>query len=505
MSHFFSSELRIQPLRRFFALLLVGLFSFQSYAAEINIANKGAKPGKTFLNTSIIQSCIDEVAAKGGGYVIIPSDTFCSGTIQLRSNVFLKLEPGAVLYGSPNLADYIRFDGHRFDRYLYHLITAKNAHNTGLIGEGTIDGNGAAFWEPYLESEMPKWIKAKDPRVSRLIEFTNCKAVQIRNLKIQNSPEWTLHFFNCKEVLIDGIRIENHLFGPNADGIDLTGCQGVRISNCHIVTCDDGICLKTNPESDSCAQISVSNCIIKTSCAALKIGNESAKDFRQITFSNCVVYESSRAVAIYSEEGGMVEDVLIQNIVADNNAPLILTRPIHISLMQPAKGKKGGIRNVTISDFVCKTQGRIMLTSAPGSMIENLQIRNCRLEYPWIEDPYYLSDSARSAQYSPQNKTARKQRAAIVAENIKNLVLNHVQIHWPDGPVPKAWQWPRRIENGSRPREIKPSYRSHKECDLDVLYGSGLVGGYLWAPAQLSSNGNSKGIVLMGCSDFTVR
>jgi polygalacturonase len=477
---------------------------FWSGAETLNIKDFGAKDNGEFLNTTIINQCITSVAEKGGGYVVIPAGIFLSGTVELKSNVYLKLDAGAVLKGSPNLSDYKRFEGHRFDKYLYHLVTAKNASHTGILGEGTIDGNGTTFWEPFAESDMPAWIKAKDPRVSRLVEFTNCQDITIKGITIQNTPEWTLHLFNCRGVNIDGIHISNHLFGPNADGIDLTGCQQVTISNCRIETCDDGICLKTNWDSDSCAQIAVTNCVIKTLCAALKIGNESAKDFRQITFSNCVVYESSRAISINSEEGGVVEDVFISNIIADNNAPLILTRPIHISLLKSKKGKSGSIRNIRIQDFVCKTQGRILITAEKGTEMENIQLRNIRLRYPWIEDPYLISDSARSAQYSPQNKTARKQRAAVVAENVKNLVVNHLQIEWPQGDVPKDWRLPVRIENGSRPRRISPNYSKNKECDLQIFWGSLLNGGYIWAPNTLSSDGKT-GVIQENCRNFTVR
>ena len=475
-----------------------------STAETINCKDFGAIGDGVFINTKIINQCVEKVAAQGGGYVVIPAGVFKSGTVELRSNVFLKLEPGAVLKGSPDLQDYKRFDGHRYDRYLYHLVTAKSAENTGIVGEGTIDGNGTAFWEPFNESDMPSWIKAKDPRVSRLVEFTNCRNVSIKDITIQNTPEWTLHLFNCRGVTISGIHISNHLFGPNADGIDLTGCQQVTISDCRIETCDDGICLKTNVDSDSCVQITVTNCVIKTLCAALKIGNESAKDFKQITFTNCVVYQSSRAISINSEEGGNVEDVLISNIVADNNAPLILTRPIHLSVLKPKQGKAGSIRNLSVQDFSCKTQGRILITAEKGTLMENIQLRNIRLVYPWIEDPFLISDSARSSQYSPQNKMARKQRASIVAENVKNLMINHLQVEWPDQKVPLEWQLPVRIENGSRPRIFKPDYSKNKECNFDLLWGNLLEGGYIWAPNTLSSNGK-QGMVLSNCKNFTVR
>jgi len=492
-------------LKAFFILSIFLIIGFSSFSITVNIKDKGAKSDGIFLNTSIINQAIEEVASNGGGYVHIPSGTFLSGTVELKSNVYLVLEAGAILKGSPNLADYKRFEGHRYDTYLYHLVTAKNSQNTGIIGEGTIDGNGTAFWEPFLESDMPFWIKAKDPRVSRLVEFTHCKNFKISDITLQNTPEWTLHLFDCVGGKIDGIHITNHLYGPNADGIDITGSKQITISNCRIETCDDGICLKTNHDSEACEQITVTNCIIKTLCAALKIGNESAKDFRQITFSNCVIYESSRAISINSEEGGIVEDVLISGIIADNNAPLILNRPIHISLLKSKSGKDGAIRNVTISDFTCKTQGRILLTAPDGLFLENIQLRNIKMQYPWIEDPYLISDSARSTQYSPQNKNARKQRAAFVVENAKNLIVNHLSVEWPINPVPIEWQLPKRIENGSKPRTFKPDYKKNRETDFACFWGSGLVGGYIWSPGSTHSSGKGNPIVVLNSRDFTVR
>jgi hypothetical protein len=217
------------------------------------------------------------------------------------------------------------------------------------------------------------------------------------------------------------------------------------------------------------------------------------------------MYESSWAISINSEEGGKVEDILIQNIVADNNAPLVLTRPIPISLLKPQNGPTGSIKNVRISDFTCKTQGRILLTAGPGTMLENIHLSNIYLQFPWIEDPFLISDSARSAQYSPQNKWARKQRAAIFAENAKNLIVNHLQIDWPEKEIPKNWKLPKRIENGGKPRTFFPSYEKPKEAEMKVFWGSQLEGGYLQAPGVLASDGKISGIELQNCKGFVVK
>jgi polygalacturonase len=58
------------------------------------------------LWTKALQAAVDACAAKGGGVVVIPPGEFLTGSIELRSNVTLEIAGGAVLRGSPDLADY---------------------------------------------------------------------------------------------------------------------------------------------------------------------------------------------------------------------------------------------------------------------------------------------------------------------------------------------------------------------------------------------------------------
>ena len=79
-------------------LLLSTIISILTFGAV-------ADNGKT-NNAQAINKAIEAAAEKGGGKVVVPADTFVTGTIYLKSNVMLVLEQGAVLKGSPRLEDY---------------------------------------------------------------------------------------------------------------------------------------------------------------------------------------------------------------------------------------------------------------------------------------------------------------------------------------------------------------------------------------------------------------
>lgn len=485
----------------FTALFLTGICSQPANAKEtdgsrskvtvsniFDITNYGAVGDGTTLNTVAIQKTLDAAGEKGGT-VVVPPGTYMSGTLLLRSHTTLQLQPGAVLLGSPNIEDYIHMTaGHNKDRQPYHFIVMKGVENVSITGTGKIDGNGPAFWKPF--DVMPRWIHAKDRRVSPMVEISKSKNIRLNDFTLTRSPGWTLHLHDSDDILIDGIHIYNHLYSPNADGIDITGCRNVIVNNCNIVTCDDAIVLKTTADSRSLENVAVTNCIIQTSCVALKLGDESDKDMRQITFSNCVIYNSSRAVGLYSKEGGIYEDITISNIVSNTNAPFILNRPIQLMVQSGKSGPQAGvIRNVSISNFTSTTEGRILLTSERPGGIENLTLRDISLGYIYIEDPAPLAKGATSSQFPKTTIDARSAKAAVVADGVKNLVVDNLQVRWPEptGTIPAAWQHPERIEHGGS-RVIKQDYSKARQTVFSVLWGRNLQGGYIFAPLAQPSD-----------------
>ncbi len=402
------------------------------------ILDHGADPSGKTLSTLAIQKCIDLVHQNGGGLVIVPSGTYIAGTLHLKSYIDFHLMPGAVIKASEHLADYPKTTdvGHNKDRQPYHWIYAEGQTDLSISGKGKLDGSGPAFW--HEEPSPSGWFREKSERPSPMIEFKQCKNVRIEDIQVTNSPGWTIHLIGCDRCWVRGITIDNHLYGPNTDGIDINGSHDVIISDCFIKCGDDAIVLKTTPDSRTCERVTVTNCIIETNCVALKLGAlESYKDMRQVTFSNCVVTRSPRAFGLYCTQGGTFEDIAVSNIVCDTTNSLKFNRAIHIDLRKwSPDSPMGKIRNVTVSNFIARSDGRILMTAQEGALLENITLSQIQLIYPKIDDPYPKGLDAGGAQFSNNNKEARAARGAVVAENIRNLVLSDLQITWPPQKAP---------------------------------------------------------------------
>ena len=91
-----------------------------------------------------------------------------------------------------------------------------------------------------------------------------------------------------------GLLLRNPVYSPTPDGIDPTGCQDLRISDCIIDTGDDAICIKSESLNGSPVRLTrnivVTNCILTGCCNGFKFGPPTFGGFENITFSNSVIY-----------------------------------------------------------------------------------------------------------------------------------------------------------------------------------------------------------------------
>lgn len=337
------------------AVVVLAITMFCSFAKSADTAQAGqifdvskfgARGDGAVLDTAAIQSAIDAANKAGGGVVLLPAGRYLSGSLVLKSHVELHLAKGATLFGSTSRADYQRV------RW-YALLLAKGQEDIKLSGEGMIDGQGWLLAQDvirrvaageYGKQERPD---RPDENVRPLvIEFSDCRGVKVSGLTLRNASGWLENYIRCNNVIIEGIKVDNHVY-PNNDGIDITDCRDVQISKCDFNCQDDGICLKSGvtKAGQGCYNVEISDCRIRSSASALKFGTASRGGFEKIHATNLTIYDTLRtAIALECVDGGVLKDILVENVVATNTGGAIFIRLGHRDTKVPV----GQLQNVTI-------------------------------------------------------------------------------------------------------------------------------------------------------------
>lgn len=381
-----------------------GVGSAAPFHAAHSILDYGAVADGKTMNTKAIQRAIDEVSRAGGGLVYAPPGTFLTGGIEIKSRVTLFLEAGCVLLGSPSISDYAYHAGppELGDANGHHLVFARGAEDVTICGNGTIDGQGQAYWEP--NPDRPAFPPAEawhdvasghfqaihnNQRPSPMVEIAECRNVRISGVTLRNSAGWTLRPYACDGVVFDGIRIRNPFWGRNTDGMDITSCRNVFVSNCDIIGGDDGICLKSeNPYGDGAVPVSknitITNCVVSSSSNGFKMGTATRGAFENIVFSNSVIYSDNGSpmmnrviggINVETVDGGSVDGVVVSNIRMQN-----VRAPIFVRLGRRNPGEGSFLRNVLIEGV--DATGSIVtssITGVPGLRPSDISVSECRI------------------------------------------------------------------------------------------------------------------------------
>lgn len=335
------------------------------------------------LNTAAIQKAIDECAARGGCTLRFPPGRYLTGTIQIKSNVRLRLEEGATLLGSTDVADYRNLDpfidgsgnplGHA-------LIVAVDAHDVGLEGRGTVDGQSPALKAKQKSYTMRPF----------LVRCVRCTRVTVRDVHLTNPGAWTLNFFQTKGAVIERVTIRSRGLGmPNNDGINLDSSENVRVRDCDVVSGDDALVIKSTSRERPSRDIVATDCKLSTRTNAIKLGTESIGGFENIRVSNIQITQTQMAgIALYEVDGGELRNVEIRDVTMDG-----VIVPISIRLgarlktfrqgdqPRPAAGR---LRDVVIKNVSARNVEMIgiLINGVPGHPVEALTLENIQLELP---------------------------------------------------------------------------------------------------------------------------
>src|SRR5271157_5467878 len=134
------------------ALALSLAAPLETRAATLDVRTFGAKADGKALDRDAINKAIDAAVAAGGGTVCFPAGTYITGSIRLRSNITLQLEPRSVLEASPDAAAYDAAEPNQWDKFHdfghshWHnsLIWGDGLENVSIVGGGLITGKALA-------------------------------------------------------------------------------------------------------------------------------------------------------------------------------------------------------------------------------------------------------------------------------------------------------------------------------------------------------------------------
>ena len=453
-------------------------------AQDYNIIDFGANADGKTLNTFSIQSAIETAYKDGGGRVIIPAGVFLSGTIHLKTGVSLHLDDHATLLGSTSPSDYDRIS------YWKALIMAHNAKNISISGNGHIDGQGRAlalhvdslFYANQVDSSKYNFVEMRPKEYLRpvLIQFKGCENIKVKDINLLNASSWVQIYERCNGIEINGIKVVSDAYWNN-DGIDIVDSRNVQILNCNIDSADDGICLKSHHPDYYCDSIIVSNCTVRSSASAIKFGTKSLGGFKNVLIQNIKVYDTFRsAIAIESVDGGFLENILVENIIAKNTGNAIFIKLGKRETERAVGSLKNVIlRNISVEvayerpDYAYDIRGPALpffhnifpssITGIPGYNIEHVILENIEITYPGrgnkglayaplsrLDDvPENASDYPEFSMFGELpawgfyvrhvdglvfrniklHAAAEDYRPAVVLDNVKNMTINALQIN----------------------------------------------------------------------------
>lgn len=341
---------------------------FPNYS--VSIIDFGAEDGGLTKNTEAISAAIAAVHEKGGGKVIIPRGIWLTGPIELKSNINLHLESGALLLFSRDFDDYklvkTSFEGLNTIRN-QSPISIKGVENVAITGKGTIDGNGDA-WRPVKRGKMTSsqwnnlmksggvlsdddkmWFPSEksklgynsssnfnvpdlidEDQLARVKDFLRPVMVSILKSKtvlldgptFQNSPAWNIHPLMSENIIIRNLDVKNPWYSQNGDGLDLESCKNVLIYNNTFDVGDDAICFKSGKNKDGrdrgmpTENVIVKNNIVYHGHGGFVIGSEMSGGVKNIHVSKCTFIGTDVGLRFKSTRGrgGIVENIYISDI-----------------------------------------------------------------------------------------------------------------------------------------------------------------------------------------------
>lgn len=419
-----------------------------------NVVKFGAKGDGFTLNTKFINAAIEKCEKNGGGVVLIPSGIWLTGPLKLKNNVNLSVSRVATLLFTKDFNEYklVKSNWEGIPQMRNESpISAENAVNIAITGEGIIDGNGDAWrmvkkdklnssqWKRLIDkggvlSEDKKtWYPSekslkgtaynnpgalnsnksdlfydsvKDFLRPNMILFTSCKNVLLQGVTFQNSAAWCLHPLMCENLTVKNIIVKNPFYAQNGDGIDVESCKNVWIENSIFDVGDDALCMKSGRDAE---------------------GRKRNKPTENVTIKGCTVYASHGGFVIGSEMSGGVKNVKVSNCT-------FIGTDIGLRF-KTTRGRGGVVENIDIKDIYMKDiVGEAILFDMYYTAKDPVPLAGEKRELPKVEMKPVDETTPLFKNFTISNVYCNGAEKAIFVrglpeKHIENIHFNNIKIH----------------------------------------------------------------------------
>lgn len=404
----------------------------------VSLSDFGAVADGETLNTKAFADAINHLSAQGGGTLNVPAGVWLTGPIELKSNINLHLDGGAIITFSADDSlyetRYVVYEGFEAWR-TQSPISGIDLENVAITGDGVIDGNGGA-WRPVKRDKLTagEWKKliatggvVKDDRlwyptqgsidgeelckgnrrgsltkeeasaIKRylrpvMVQLVGCKNVMLQGVTFQNSPAWNVHPLMCENLIVDGVFIKNPDFAQNGDGLDVESCRNVIVYRSTLDVGDDAICLKSGKDEAGrkrgipTENVIVRDCRVFHGHGGFVVGSEMSGGVNNISVENCQFTGTDIGLRFKSTRGrgGVVKNIFINNIsMVDITADAITFDLYYWTFGQgpkeipPVDETTPQFKDITIDNVTALNSGKALkFNGIPEMPIENITVSN---------------------------------------------------------------------------------------------------------------------------------
>ena len=396
------------------AIALLACSAATGTLRRFDITAFGARSGGADLCTPALKRAVAAAAEAAPAEVVVPQGEFLTGAFGLATGVLLRLEAGAVLLASARREDYPergwpapRSQGWDWDPA---LIDTANCSDTGIVGEGAVDG------------QQRLWVKGYDPRNNvltpvtwsgvhgcrgecrpKLVRFTDCARVTVTGVTLRNSPDWTQLYRRCTDVLLRGITVLGSQQWANNDGVDFESGSRIRVLDSVFVVGDDGIVLASgNTNSNRAASpglpttdVLIRNCTISSKSSGIKweaidFGGCDHGDLAHMVVEDVRIFNSSRGIGFQLRNGrGSFRNITVRRTHISTVYPTGTNwwgsaEPIWLTVIpstaaEGRAGRLGSIVDVAFEDVAITAENGVLL-SGVGRPVGPIAFRNVSIE-----------------------------------------------------------------------------------------------------------------------------